>query len=359
MTASTYANFRLFSAHSSHFLRNLAKSGGITEFIDSRGKREQLSGPIKCLLVLGALLSVGVGLGSASLTIMFGMALITTLFPTLGMTLPGILISALVMGMTIGLSLIIFKAWVNLVTRLRSTFSSREDFLEKMTIQIKAMKNLTVAQWLGYLCQGALVSFALFGLFFLCFTGIPSLVPAFAKVGAWIVGLAAFLGDLPFTIMSVSSFCSNFMELFSRNDDTAAQEVLVRANKPLLLNRIGHVILLVANAAGRSIQVFDGKLTSAFAAVACFFSALAGTLSKSDNANETSRNNAHQKNKRLLVKQDLPMAESVDVVASNSGRRLSHVNASPGFFVVATQLAASSNHSVPESDAVSLKILKR
>lgn len=357
-TASTYANFRLFSAHSSQFLRNLAKSGSITEFIDGNGKRQQLSGQINCLLVLGALLSLGVGLSSASLTILFGMALIATLFPTLGITLSGIIISALVIGMTIGLSLIIFKAWVYLVTRLRSSFSSWQGFLEKMTIQIKAMKHLTVTQWLGYCCQVALVSFALFGSFFLCFTGIPSLVPAFAKLGSWIVGLAAFLGDLPFTIMSISSFCSNFMKLFSRNDsnDTSGNPAFPRANRSSLLNRIGHVILLVANAAGRSIQVFDGKLISGFAAVACFFSALDGTLSKSNNANEMSRNNAHQNNKELLDKQDPPIAESVDSVASNSGRHhYSFNSSSPEFFVV-TSLAASSANSVAESDSVSLKI---
>ncbi|TLY47311.1 MAG: hypothetical protein E6K54_06765 [Gammaproteobacteria bacterium] len=88
--ASTYANFGLFSAHCSRFLRTLAKNGGITEFFDQNGQRQQLSASIKCLLALGALLSIGVGLSNASLTIMFGMALIATMFPNLVMILPAI-----------------------------------------------------------------------------------------------------------------------------------------------------------------------------------------------------------------------------------------------------------------------------
>ena len=354
--ASTYANFGLFSTHCSRFLRTLAKSGGITEFIDNNGKRKQLSVPIKCLLVLGALLSIGVGLSSASLTILFGMSLIATLCPTLGVTIAGILISALVIGMTIGLSLIIFKAWVYLVNLIRTKFSSWGNFLEWMTMQIKAIKHLTVTQCLGYLLQVAFMSFALFGLFFLCFTGIPSLVPAFAQVGSWIVGLAAFLGDLPFTIITVSSFCSSFIQLFSRRDpnDTSENEAFTVADKPSLLSWIGHGILLVANAAGRSIQVFDGKLISAFAAVACFFSALAGTLSKSDNHQETGRNKANQDNKGLWVKENHPMAaECVHADATNSMQRHPNVNASCEFFSVATSLATSS---VAAIDSAALKI---
>jgi hypothetical protein len=72
------------------------------------------------------------------------------------------------------------------------------------------------------------------------------------------------------------------------------------ANKKSLLGRITHGLLLTANAAGRSIQVFDGKLISAFAAVACFFSALAGTLSKQDDHAENSRNTASKISKDSL-----------------------------------------------------------
>ena len=357
--ASTYANFGLFSKHSSRFLRTLAKTGSITEFIDSVGKRQQLSLQIKCLLVLGAILSVGVGLSSASLTILFGMELIATLFPALGVTLSGILISALVIGMTIGLSLIIFKAWVYLVNRIRTKFSSWENFKEWLTTQLQAIKQFTVAQWLGLLFQVVFIGFALFGLFFLCFTGIPSLVPAFGQMGSWIVGLAAFLGDLPFTIITASSFCNSLMQLFSRSDSnaTSENEVFTLVDKPSLLSRIGHVISLIANAAGRSIQVFDGKPLSVLAAVSCFFSALAGTLIKADNREENSRNKANQANKKSLTQADVILNDArITEEPSNSGRRDSNVSsvspvssASSKFFPAATGASISSSNTNTES----------
>lgn len=303
-SASTYANYGLFSVHSSKFLRALAKNGGITEVIDQQGKRRQLSIPMKCLLVLGAFFSVGVGLSNASLTIMFGMALLTTLFPALPVIVPAILISALVFGMTLGLSLLIFKAWVFLVNIIQTKFSSGREFLEWLIKEIKVLKNPTVTQLLSYLLQVVFTGFALFGLFFICFTGIPSLVPAFTLPGSWIVGFAAFFGDLPFTVITILNFCSGFKQLLVLTDPNTTQENEERVsavNKKSLLGRITHGLLLTANAAGRSIQVFDGKLISAFAAIACFFSALAGTLGKQDDQAENSRNTASKITKDSLI----------------------------------------------------------
>jgi|GEM_PF-932469 hypothetical protein len=304
-SASTYANYGLFSIHSSKVLRALARSGGITEVINLQGKRSQLSLRMKCLLILGAVFSVGVGLSNASLTIMFGMGLLTVLFPALPVILPGILISALVIGMTIGLSLLIFKAWVSLVDIMQTKFSSGKDFLEWLIKEIKALKNLTVTQLLSYLLQVVFTGFALFGLFFICFTGIPSLAPAFTVTGSWIIGFAAFLGDLPFTVLTILNFYSGFKQLFSRVDPNTTQEIEERvpaADKKSLLGRIAHGLLLILNATGRSIQVFDGKVISAFAAVACFFSALAGTLGKKqDDHAENSRNTASKLSKDSLI----------------------------------------------------------
>ncbi|WP_342228259.1 hypothetical protein [Rickettsiella endosymbiont of Rhagonycha lignosa] len=315
-SASTYANYGLFSVHSSKFLRALAKSGGITEVIDQQGKRRQLSLRMKCLLVFGAVLSVGVGLSNASLTIMFGMALLATLFPTLPVVLPAILISALVFGMTIGLSLIIFKAWVYLVDIIQTKFSSGKEFLEWFIKEIKALKNLTGTQLLSYLLQVVFTGFALFGLFFICFTGIPSLVPALTLTGSWIVGFAAFFGDLPFTVSTILNFCSGFRQLFSRTEPNTTQETeegVSTANKQSLLGRIAHGLLLFLNAAGRSIQVFDGKLISAFAAVACFFSALAGTLGKQDDYAKIRRNEATKIIKDSLVECGYKTCGSTDL----------------------------------------------
>ena len=327
-SASTYANYGLFSVHSSKFLRALAKSGGITEVIDQQGKRRQLSLRMKCLLVFGAVLSVGVGLSNASLTIMFGMALLATLFPTLPVVFPAILISALVFGMTIGLSLIIFKAWVYLVDMMQTKFSSGKEFLEWFIKEIKALKNLTVTQLLSYLLKVVFTGFALFGLFFICFTGIPSLVPAFTLIGSWIVGFAAFLGDLPFTVLTILNFVSGFKQLFAQTDPNTTQEIeecVSVANKKSLLGRITHGLLLTANASGRSIQVFDGKLISAFAAVACFFSALAGTLGKQDDHAENSRNTATKISKDSLNECGYNTSVSTDLAQNLVGGNFSSI----------------------------------
>lgn len=359
--ASLYANFGLFSKLSSKILCTMIKSGSITEFIDRNGQRKQLSVPIKYLLVVGALFSVGVGLSSASLTILFGLTLISTLFPSLTMIVPAILISALVFGLTMGLSLIIFNAWVDLVKKIRTKFSSWKDFSEALIEQIKAIKNLNVSQFLGYLFQAAFMGFAVFGLFFLCFTGVPSLVPVFTPIGSWIVGLAAFLGDLPFTILTVSSFCHGFMQLFSRThvSDAPESEALPEPDKPSLLSRVGHVLLLAANAAGRSIQVFNGKLISAISAIACFFSALAGTLMQADNSEEASRTKANQDNKKLLVQEDYKMAESANSVISNNERRdsnLSFTSAAAGVFFSRSSSPINSSSASTAELQTSIKI---
>lgn len=349
-TANTYANYGLFSVHCSKFLRALATNGGITEVIDQQGERRQLSMRMKCLLVLGAVFSVGVGLSNASLTIMFGMALLTTLFPALPVVLPAVLISTLVIGIGLGLSLLMFKAWVYLVDLMQTKFSSGREFLAWFIKEIKAFKNLTITQLLSYLLQVVFTGFALFGLFFICFTGIPSLVPALTLTGSWIVGFAAFLGDLPFTVITVLNFCSGFKQLFSQidlNTTPAIEEPVSAANKKPLLARVTHGVLLTANAAGRSIQVFDGKLISAFAAVACFFSALAGTLSKSDNHEENSRNKANQTNKRLLIQDGYKISDSSNLTASENMQRNSS-NSSFGEFFSSTP--AFSLSSVPVAE---------
>lgn len=352
-SASTYANYGLFSVHSSKVLRAIARDGGITEVIDPQGKRRQLSLRMKCLLILGAVFSVGVGLSNASLTIMFGLSLLATLFPALPAVLPAILISALVFGMTIGLSLIIFKAWVYLVDIMQTKFSSGKEFLEWLIKEIKALKNLTVTQLLSYLLKVGFTGFALFGLFFICFTGIPSLVPAFTLTGSWIVGFAAFLGDLPFTVSTILNFCSGFKQLFSSIDPNTTQVIEERvsaANKKPLLGRIVHGLLLILNAAGRSIQVFDGKIISAFAAVACFFSALAGTLGKQDDQAGNSRNTASKISKDLLVQCGYRTDGSTNLTQNSMGGNnsfsifLSHNN--PIFETEPSLTTSATRHSI-------------
>lgn len=346
------ANFRLFSIHSTKFLCAMAKSGGITEFIDEEGKRAQLPISSKCILLLGAFVSFAVGLSTASLTIMFGIELVAKLFPMLAVgafSFPGIVIGILVFGITIALSFVIFKAWVHF---LQSPFFLwLENGLKRIFNEIKALPltqipnyifkgiqalfkrifALSYIQILSYIFKAAFISFALFGLFFLCFAGIPSLVPALGLTASWITGLAAFIGDLPFTVItmcafwdSLSAFSVSRVNFFSRTEQMPLETEDQRPSSPNnnLFMRIVNALMLLVNAIGRSIQVFNGSIISAIAAIACCFSAIAGTLIKQDKHEEHIRDKASKASKELLIQYGYKTDGNVSVetvpIVSNS-----------------------------------------
>jgi hypothetical protein len=337
--ASSRANFPLFSIHSSKFLCSMARSGGITEFIDKEGKRAQLSTHKKYLLLFGAFVSVSVGLSTAALTIMFGTKLIAILFPMLAVMCPplaGIIVGILVVGVAIGLSLVMLKGWVDF---LQSQFSLR-DSLTRITDEIKA---LSFAQLSIYMLKLVLkitfIGFALFGLFFLCFTGIPSLVPALGSVGSWIVGFASFIGDLPFTIITILAFCNSLsaFNFFSRTEQINSREVEKTetsslSDKSSFFMRIFNGSMLVINAIGRSIQVFNGSIVSAIAAAACCISAFAGTLIKQDDKEKNARRKADGDCKQSLLKRDgeddIQQGTTITTSEDNSGETVLNNNVS-------------------------------
>lgn len=213
----------------------------------------------KSILLFGAFVSIAVGLSTASLTIMFGLTLVTALFPTLSLIFPGIIIAILVFGISTALSFVIFKAWVDLMqTRF---FLDMRNELTRIFNEIKVLSFIHI---LGYILQATFIGFALFGLFFLCFTGIPSLVPALGLAGSWVIGLAAFIGDLPFTVItmcafyaSLSAFALSAFNFFFRTDQMILMEEDQRPSSPNKnpLLRIANALMLLVNAIGRSIQV--------------------------------------------------------------------------------------------------------
>ncbi|WP_342220776.1 hypothetical protein [Rickettsiella endosymbiont of Miltochrista miniata] len=375
------ANFRLFSIHSTKFLCAMAKSGGITEFIDKEGKRAQLPISSKCILLFGAFVSFAVGLSTASLTIMFGVELVAKLFPMLAVgafSFPGIVIGILVFGITIALSFVIFKAWVHF---LQSPFFLwLENGLKRIFNEIKALPltqipnyifkgiqalfkrifALSFIQILSYIFKAAFISFALFGLFFLCFAGIPSLVPALGLTASWITGLAAFIGDLPFTVItmcafwdSLSAFSVSMVNFFSRTEQMPLETEDQRSSLPNnnLFMRIVNALMLLVNAIGRSIQVFNGSIISAIAAIACCFSAIAGTLIKQDKHEEHIRDKASKASKELLIQYGYKTDGNVSVetvpIVSNSLKYSSSSSSSSScrFFPAANSPSSSASES--------------
>lgn len=301
-SAGIIANFPLFSKHSSEFLLSMAKGGGITEFINQKGKREQLSTPKKILLLFAAFFSIAVGLDTAALTIMGGTKIMAVLFPSLVILCPplsGIIIGTLVSGLLIGLSFVMFRAFLSV---LQSQFSFR-DSLQRLVDEIK---RLSLTQKLIYTFKTALkvafIGFALFGLFFLCFTGIPSLATTLGPIISQIVGWGSFIGDLPFTIVTIITFCGLITsKLFSTSmqtnlsdqNNSEVKEALSSLPKNSLFINLFKSCMLVLNAIGRSISIFNGSVISAMGAVACCISAFAGTLIKKESDEESLRNQAN------------------------------------------------------------------
>jgi hypothetical protein len=197
------ANYNFFSYAIPELLLNLAKSGGITEFFDKDGKRAQLSTGKKLLLVPAALFSVAVGVCVCAFTIMSGMHLVAVL-PFLaapaGPALPAILIGILAVAIGVAMSIIMFRAFVGV---LQKPFS----FAQLWQGLVKTLRELTVIKALGYAIKGLIIAFAIFSLFFLCATGVPTLAIAFGATVAHIFGLASFVGQIPFCAVTMSNFC--------------------------------------------------------------------------------------------------------------------------------------------------------
>jgi hypothetical protein len=302
--AGTRANFQLFSQYVPRFLQDLSKSGGVTEFINQQGKRVQLSGTKKFLLLPAAFFSVSVGIAAAAITLLEGTKMIALICPMLVVAcpyLPAILLGILAGALLIGLSFVMFRAFIGI---LQSQFSWQEI---KQSIKEK-WQNLNFTKGLGYVFKTLVMLAAFFGLVYLDFTGTSTLAGLLGCVAADGITLAAIIGDLPFTIKTALAWCNS---LFSKNDSNPN----LTKDTSYYLGKILEFFSLIINALGNAALVFTGSCISRVASVACFMNSYASNRTQEDDKVLTqAREDATKKSLLLLKTTDSPKISKINII---------------------------------------------
>jgi len=204
-SATMVTNTRLFSKAVPKFLLKIASKGGITEFINEEGERQQLSRSRKLFLLLAAMLSFTVGISTITFTVTLGTKILLFLIPGLVAfpVAPAIILGILGTLVGIGITILMFNAFVAVAPIALSKI--------KEGIQQFFAKKRTISEWIGVTVsialKAALVAFVTLGLYFSVFYGIPDLVTALSfwpTLGS-IIGWISFVGQVPFLIVSVNN----------------------------------------------------------------------------------------------------------------------------------------------------------
>ena len=306
-------NVRFFSKSLPEFLLKLTNLSRVTEFINEKGEREQFTNLKKYVyLPLAALSSVAVGIAFAAFS-MAQFAAILVALPFLAATGPLPIILAAVLAIT--MTIVMFKAFVEIAPKL--SFSQLKQSLKT------AWKEMSFMKFLSYGITLAVCGMGIFGLAMACHAGLQTLVSAFggsssvfASVFAYVVLATSFAGQLPFNILTVSTFCKvmgNFLlsipkKLMSipekvknlfRQTQVQSDEVL---EKPSFLNKVtsaGHFIwesmiipvLLFVNAIANGAGIMIGKPSTSeyVAGAAGALNSISGNLVSDNNAHERSQ----------------------------------------------------------------------
>ncbi|MDQ8039972.1 MAG: hypothetical protein REH83_06145 [Rickettsiella sp.] len=293
--AGFHANFRFFAETLPKCLGMFTKSGGVTEFIDRNGKRAQLSTMKKILLLPAALVSTTVGISVAAFTLMSGLKLFAVLLPVLSAAcpaIPAVIVGILAVALCVAMSFVMFRAFVGI---LQKSFSFAQ--LHKAVVNI--LKSLMTVRGL---VKAAILVFAIFSLYFLCFLGLPTLTLAFGGAIALVVCVASLIGQLPFTILTVNTFCDlivnsvvtgvkKIVNLFRGEQKSYSNNLTKRFENPssdkgffkrctsFFGKRVAEPACLVFNAAGNGVLVVDPKsLTTCVAAGGNVLNSMAGNL---------------------------------------------------------------------------------
>ncbi len=129
---------------------------------------------------------------------------VAALFPFLvvaGPALPAIIAGILAVAIGVAMSIIMFRAFAGI---LQKPFT----FAQLWQGFVKTCREMTVGKAVGYFFKGLIIAFAIFSLFFLCSTGVPTLATAFGVTVAHLFGFASFVGQIPFCAVTISNFCN-------------------------------------------------------------------------------------------------------------------------------------------------------
>ena len=277
------SNFGFFSQNFPNFLLSFLKKGGISEYIDEKGKRRQLSALKKYLLIpLAAMASFTVGLGTVAITYTTVIALagklfvISALWPPLFPIIAGILAAAVGITLTVAV----------LTATIEAIKNSQNFSWENVK---NTLNNLSTRQIIGYVFKGLLVIVGLLGLaYFRYVAGIdlsniiqPIVGLQAAPIIAAIMGAIAYIPQGFFTVLSIQKLTRLFSssENISQEEAASLPQSLYSRTKSRI-TKTYKSISLIGNAFGNAVLVVVDSISalSIFGAIGCFFNSWSGNL---------------------------------------------------------------------------------
>lgn len=276
------SNFGFFSQNFPNFLLSFLKKGGISEYIDEKGNRRQLSALKKYLFIpLAAMASFTVGLGTVAITYTTVIALagklfvISALWPPLFPIIAGILAAAVGIILTVAV----------LTATIEAIKNSQNFSWENVK---NTLNNLTTRQIIGYLFKGLLVIVGLLGLaYFRYVAGIdlsniiqPIVGLQAAPIIAAIMGAIAYIPQGFFTVLSIQKLIRLFSPSENISQEQAASLTQSHSRTISRISKIYKSISLIGNAFGNAVLVVVDSIStlSIFGAIGCFFNSWSGNL---------------------------------------------------------------------------------
>ncbi|BBB14575.1 hypothetical membrane spanning protein [Candidatus Rickettsiella viridis] len=282
-------NARFFSKSLPEFLLKLFNPSRITEFINEEGDLKQFSNLKKYVyLPLAALFSVAVGISFAAFSLVQLSTMLVAL-PFLAATGPLPIILAVVLAIT--MTIVMFKAFVEIAPNLSAS---------RLWQSLRtAWKEMSFLKFLSHGITLAVCGIGVFGLFMACHMGVPTLGTIFGGPASIFVFVTSFVGQLPFNVLTVSTFCkvmgnfflgipANVKSLF-RKEPTQLSEA---AKKSPLLNKIASAgrdiitggAMLINGVANGATLLSGTPLTSKYiaAGAAGALNSISGNLVSSD-----------------------------------------------------------------------------
>lgn len=277
------SNFGFFSQNFPNFLLSLLKKGGISEYIDEEGKRQQLSALKKYLFIpLAMVASLTVGLGTVAITYTTVIALAAKLFVISALWPPLFPIIAGILAAAVGITLTVAV----LTATIEAIKNSQNFSWENVK---NTLNNLSARQIIGYVFKGLLVLVGLLGLaYFRYVAGIdlsniiqPIVGLQAAPIIAAIVAVIAYIPQGFFTVLSIQKLIRLFTPLGnSSQEEAASSPQSLNSRTKSIITKTYKSISLIGNAFGNAVLVVVDNISalSIFGAIGCFFNSWSGNL---------------------------------------------------------------------------------
>lgn len=268
------ANFGFLSKNFPDFLIQFIQKGSINEYIDKNGQRKQFSAVYKFLLSpLFAFASLTVGAGTAALTYITILKLLTTSLPflaTIFPPLPVIIAAVLASAIGIGLLVAVFTASLNAlkkVAALELGFVELCKYAYENSKQwFNNLRNLSKPEIVGLVILLLLLPVGLLGLAYYRYIAGVDLSQFIGATGAIVMGAVAYLAQMAFTCLSINKFKNAVIKPSTSSNDYPA---------------------LISNAVGNALLVCNNTPSSISGAIGCFVNSLCGNMSEADMLKES------------------------------------------------------------------------